>query len=115
MLTEEQFNAWIKELRNPETKQCRNTLLRTDGDQKSYCCLGVLGHKVLHFEIEQGIRAHEPLLRSHSGYVSKAWLADSLISHSLQSDLGGMNDSGKSFPEIADFLEANKKAYVNAD
>lgn len=80
---------WIDELRSGKHAQCRQVLAR--GDER--CALGVLVHEVL-----GQARPHDWRDRLERLYD----LRDEQIFV-----IGDMNDSGQSFAEIADYIEAN--------
>lgn len=94
---------WVTALRSGNYKQCREYLHKED----SYCCLGVLceisGEGFWHTDAESsrymidgvGLRATLP-----SGIVQKYEVLGS-------GKLIEMNDTGKPFTEIADYIEAN--------
>ena len=86
----EEFKAkWIAALRSGEYKQCRDQLHFCGG----HCCLGVA-------EIVLG-------LKSESIYLLKGDNFPSSITYDSEAVviLTGMNDDGKSFSEIADWIE----------
>lgn len=94
---------WVEALRSGEHKQCKNAL-HADG---GYCCLGVLT-VVAGYQIDT---RRDRVLRpgnnpddtsSNEGYRA---LADFGLTDRIP--LINMNDEGKSFSEIADFIEAN--------
>lgn len=91
-MTDEIRQNWIKELRNPENKQCTHTLF----DGVGYCCLGIL-HKSL---------GHSLPVR-HDGNHENFYLAiDDLIGNSNKWTFINMNDDRrKSFEEIAQAIE----------
>lgn len=92
---------WLKALRSGEYAQCRERLMFDGG----YCCLGVAAI-VAGYELDT---KNDRILRP--GEVA-ARVSDS-PSYSALDDFGvkeraeliHMNDSGKSFAEIADFIE----------
>lgn len=79
---------WVKALRSGRYKQIQNTLVTNGG----YCCLGVLA------------RVMDPKgKRLDMGYPDN----DVLDRHTAKT-LATMNDEGgKSFPEIADYIESH--------
>jgi hypothetical protein len=98
----EDFKAkWIAALRSGEYKQGRHELY--DNVNKTYCCLGVAcmiaGAKpnnsgyIASYGGMKGITKVPVLLRGDNGYA-----VDNLV---------GMNDRGKSFFEIAKWIEEN--------
>lgn len=80
---------WVTALRSGEYAQCRNGLIEGPfGEPTSYCCLGVLWH------LCGSPRQLDQLWADHVGELK----------HTLIS----MNDDEmKSFPEIADYIDAN--------
>lgn len=80
---------WVKALRSGEYQQCRMTLRKSVDGNTSHCCLGVLNEV-------RGVK-NDP-----SGYIDFPNLVgDWQI-------LARMNDEqGKSFNQIADYIEAN--------
>jgi hypothetical protein len=102
------IKKWVAALRSGEYKQGKGTLHNTTDN--TYCCLGVLGRV---WGLKQYKSAIEPRL---CGYGSSAtnFLDDEDFgklapkkSLAVQSDLARMNDSGKSFEAIADWIEEN--------
>ena len=86
MLTNKQFNKWIKNLRSGKYKQITGSLKR----KGSYCALGLL-------------------------YCKNTWAFSPLptVSYTERCELIKRNDKLKqSFTEIADYLEENKERYV---
>lgn len=104
---------WIAALRSGEYRQtqqgCLREALKRKGTSYSYCCLGVLA------DISGiGAWSGEELLfkgRPMNGYLyatNAESACDVLGLHrDTTSRLGRMNDNGKSFAEIADYIEAH--------
>lgn len=92
-LTKEECRAWITTLRSGEYKQGRSWLHSFQSN--SFCCLGVLCEVVSY--------------KSWSASVikSKSTTDHDLLVEKLQTHLAQMNDEGKSFKEIADYIETN--------
>lgn len=102
-LPKEFAEKWLVALRSGEYQQCKNYLYNEDG----YCCLGVaclisgidndllIGHMVIP-DNENGFDDIPYLLK---GSANKKG--------SLVSMVAPMNDNGKSFNEIADWIQAN--------
>ncbi len=92
----------LKALRDPKTKQTTHALQRSDG---SMCCLGVLcdivvdDHWVLAGEVYY--------LGDRSAFPSPGQLALAGLRNGEASHLASMNDEGKTFLEIADWIEEN--------
>lgn len=121
-------NKWLKELRNPAIKQANAQLCVFDdvSAEHSYCCLGVLAliKKRLHLTdglgynyqpclVFKGVTKTKTFTNScrmtptqklsmDSHFVPTTWL-----SVDVQNILSDMNDNGKSFLEIADWIEKN--------
>jgi hypothetical protein len=96
-MTQAQKEQWLAALRSGRHKQCIGAMRRGD----SYCCLGVFCNVVL-----------------DRASCADGWLGewndattwdpkDTGSLDSVQKILAAMNDNGKSFEEIADFIEAN--------
>lgn len=100
-------DQWCKELRDPERKQAQGRLHLPDG---SMCCLGVLMDIALEWPWEPVMDAGGNLFcyakggeAHHLGYEN-----DHLgLPIDDEDTLMGMNDDGKTFPEIADWIEKN--------
>lgn len=85
---------WVAALRSGKFKQA-HIVLRASG---AYCCLGVLCRV-----------AKIPIARDGRS-VSKSrdyWPIAEIVGGQTMNRLMGMNDQGSSFPEIADYIEAN--------
>lgn len=95
---------WMKALRSGEYKQGRDCLLNDSG---AYCCLGVAA-VVAGYQINS---QHDRILRpdgSSSDLCSSyGTLEDFGLSGTARGHLIQMNDSGKTFGDIADWVEAN--------
>lgn len=97
---------WVEALRSGKYVQAKGRLRRDDG----FCCLGVLcdisgeGHWAA--TTETGIQQYE-----HAGYRSVMYLPPMLKTHYRLSDalelLMEMNDTDRTFSEIADYIEQN--------
>lgn len=87
---------WVAALRSGEFKQTTKGYLKLGN---AYCCLGV-GCVVAGVPI--------PIFIHGRAVVSYAPLNDKVgLSARASRILAAMNDGGKSFPEIADYIEAN--------
>lgn len=96
---------WLAALRGGQYAQATGTLRSEDGER--HCCLGVLCDIV------------EPDEWRHNDEYCKWWHRDSCelaslsvanaadIEEDSQITLAKLNDSGETFAEIADFIEAN--------
>jgi hypothetical protein len=94
--------AWIAKLRDPSTKQGRGYLERADGSQ---CCLGVAANlKGVPKELDDEVYAFHFEGSTTRGMPSPDWEG---LTAAQQDILAGMNDIGRSFSEIADWIEAN--------
>lgn len=111
MLTAAQKEQWLKDLRSGEFKQGRNRLCTIINGEPHYCCLGVLAHReAIDSKIERPVENaitrkvyyFENDLNDLNGYVGI--LPEKLI---ISPAVVAMNDSGMSFSEIADWIEAN--------
>lgn len=90
---------WVKALRSGEYKQGKNGLYNSDG---SYCCLGVACKIVGNSNEELGL----------IGYIEPELIKDykkvpSILEREeeLASKLAKMNDTGKSFNQIAAYID----------
>jgi hypothetical protein len=101
MTMDKQLKAkWVEALRSGKYDQCRNEL--TDG-MGGFCCIGVA------YEVS-GKSAHEltgdddaPTFTAAKLMGLRGEYRDTLI----RLNDGDANENGKSFPEIADWIEAN--------
>ena len=92
---------WLKALRSGKYKQQDEGVLRTP--ENKYCCLGVAAHLVGctwitgygYIEKRSGIRGISKIPKILIGYEG------------IPDTLAQMNDSGKSFEQIADWIEIN--------
>ena len=108
---------WLSALRSGEYSQCDGTLHGDDG----FCCLGVLQDvkrtsRQKWRRLDSGeFTAERGLSRAPFGgdprpgvhILTPRFRGTVSLSVDAQSHLIGMNDSGKSFTEIADWIEAN--------
>ena len=86
---------WLAALRGGNYCQTTGQLRREDEDGVSHCCLGVLG-EVCGIPFVPG-----------NGYLWEDGEQGQLLDFEEQDKLADMNDGGKSFTEIADYIEAN--------
>ena len=93
-------DAWVEALRSGKYQQGRDRLRTND----EYCCLGVL------------CDLKDPSAWRDLTYYGAYFHGDDLmfpgeqlsgLDHEIESRLSRMNDNGKSFAEIADWIEAN--------
>lgn len=104
---------WVKALRSGDYRQGSGALRRQKGNDGLFCCLGVL------CDISGRGRWREP--NSDEGaefhYVEETFAVSTCLNVYQQLDFGisrehhrdlyTMNDGGKSFPEIATWIEQN--------
>jgi hypothetical protein len=99
-LTSEQKSAWVSALRSSEYLQGKMSLFKGG----RFCCLGVLG-----VTIGVDVQRMQNLAWLDSVMGPECPLGPNSLSDkvSIQDVLSSMNDGGKTFAEIADFIEAN--------
>lgn len=122
MIKELPISEWVAALRSGEYQQGRGTLTRIlDGGTKQHCCLGVACHVAgaQVFGQQKGQTFYNfPLERDGAGHAHGFFIGLTLNDLGKaftgpeenygQSKLYTMNDDeGKTFDEIADFIEAN--------
>lgn len=102
--------TWVAALRSGKYKQCEGTLYDPDG--KSFCCLGVLQHKLLNGNVEVDGNGYTgkcdteilsaPSLAFYKKFPGTGWIKNN------QADLIEMNDhEGADFEQIANYIQAN--------
>jgi hypothetical protein len=91
---------WIAALRSGEIKQAKGSLLKSNG---SMCCLGVLG-RILGIA-DAGLLAEDISLGATAKDSALRPLDKCGLSLSVRAELADKNDMGKSFAEIADWIE----------
>jgi hypothetical protein len=79
---------WVKALKSGDFKQCKGKLKHIG----RYCCLGVLGEVINHGSLNFGTKDREDLTG---------------LSYNEQKELARLNDSGKTFKEIASYIIKN--------
>ena len=98
---------WVAALRSNKYKQGRSRLRNSDD---TYCCLGVLCDVVDNSKWNLSANG-EWYSYSDDNDGDDGWIysvsKDLLPDDNMQGDLMGMNDHGKSFTEIADYIEQN--------
>jgi hypothetical protein len=107
-------NNWLSLMRSGDYRQARNMLC----DGKGYCCLGLFciaaGRQVS--TSPRRIRGHaeddEPKFAEQSQNYQ---FVRSILGHSMVTDLGDANDSGYTFPQIADATERALSNNSNLD
>lgn len=103
MKNEELLDKWIDALRSGDYKQGKRKLKNVDQYGQYFCCLGVLKE----LEPSCGSFANESLEKtpfrglSEGGYI-KIEDGDSI-------NLADLNDTGKTFAEIADVIEKHRE------
>ncbi len=117
-MTEPQ-KLWIRALRSGEYKQGSSFLKTIHG----HCCLGVACEVAIQGGIHINVKSEEHYFRfgGHTGAVPdivKEWIglkeSQGQFGPQDHQTLAAMNDDGKTFAEIADFIEANpEKVFVN--
>lgn len=97
-LPQEFKEKWIAALRSGEYKQDKGALQTNNG----YCCLGVAAHLCGYMEDK---------LMNNIGVLTRRTFANIpdglLYATAIQQELIEMNDEGKTFNEIADYIEQN--------
>lgn len=97
---------WVDALKNGKYKQCKGRLKRKKSvtTPESYCCLGVLCDTI---DPSQWSYDEGGFCRNFKGRDFIYDLPLGLIPAAPQNKLIEMNDDGKSFAEIADYIEQN--------
>lgn len=91
---------WVAALRDGSYSQARGLLY--DEENESFCCMGVLAHLTgRKKETMNGIPVDMNNRNNCDRLIARP------DSDHIQCVLERMNDSGKSFSEIADYIEAN--------
>lgn len=100
------YTEWVKALRSGNYKQTQGTLkgeLINKGT--GYCCLGVLAD-IMGYELEK-----EPLINEKFYADEGDWRVYKIFKENISipnyQKLIALNEIGKSFDEIADFIENN--------
>ena len=108
MLPTELKKKWVKALRSGEYDQGREALCSISRSGAQYCCLGVL------YEVEHGENAWE--MKPEYCNVNDGELCaegnsqvygDRYIGSSVVVQLSRNNDTGKSFDDLADWIDEN--------
>jgi hypothetical protein len=92
---------WVAALRSGEFTQCRGAL----HDGISFCCIGVGGH-ILGISREE-LQSKASYLGANADTEKVLGPLEKLSDLKARQRLASMNDDGKSFSEIADWIEAN--------
>lgn len=98
-LPKEFATMWVDALRSGDYKQGQNYLYNNG----KYCCLGVAGCIL---GVSKASLINNKESRLFASVFPDNFTTDPMT-YSLQSEFIKMNDSGCSFPEIADWIEAN--------
>lgn len=100
---------WLSALRSGEYKQGKGKLFAEDN---TYCCLGVAAHlcgvpnyKLLNMAYVDNNQFIETRIPPPEGYPREITMTST--GSEIAKKLAVMNDDGKSFIEIADWIEAN--------
>lgn len=96
--TSELKTKWLEALRSGEYKQTTNLMYKAETD--GYCCLGVLA--ICAGRIKTEIQ-WDTFLTNGGTY--------DILTPDTQRTLASMNDGGKSFATIADYIEHNIPTY----
>ena len=106
---------WVAALRSGEYKQCRNTLCKIDKDgNRSYCCLGVanvlfnLNSADLH---NLNNTAHKEVFGLGNSIGGTRYFGSIKYKDNVYNCLAQANDSGLSFDDIANIIEANPELF----
>lgn len=106
-LPKEFAEKWVSALRSGKYKQTSDSLIKFSDttNEKSYCCLGVAGSIC-------GLKSKTLLKHRLSDLYGnilpiKKDIGDLKINEDFNQTLINLNDSGKSFTEIADWIESN--------
>lgn len=114
--------AWLKALRSGQYKRTAGTLCREGEPHDSFCCLGVAADLLvlagqgewqdngeLVYKGVNGSRCDATLSPSAPKWLSKVLDADYMgaghLEESMEDRLVKMNDTGRSFNQIANFIE----------
>lgn len=105
---------WLKALRSDEYKQCGGVLCEEFEEGPRFCCLGVL------YDVTQDAYWKECKIKGQSWRMvwsahrpnssfewDKGYYGNEIIGDLAVDALSSMNDSGKSFKQIANWIEKN--------
>jgi len=104
---------WIAALRSGKYRQGEGCLCATAKGRTRFCCLGVLANEELDAEWVFSNDPYNPTWSLHykgdedDGLLPKDARRELGLSADQEQDLSDMNDEGKSFREIADWIEEN--------
>jgi hypothetical protein len=103
--------AWVKDLRTTRAKQTRNTLHRVSDNR--FCCLGRACVVYNRLHKNKLPVSHDCAYYSYAGEEDvlpkrvRVWLGlNTNAGHFGNESLAKLNDSGKTFKEIADIIES---------
>lgn len=98
---------WVKALRSGRYRQTCGVLWRVPAD--SNCCLGVLGRVARLETVDYGTTRRGFGFGNEKDWATLpyTYCQEIGLSVSAQNELVDMNDKGKCFPEIADWIEQN--------
>jgi hypothetical protein len=99
---------WVEALRSGDYAQAEGVLRDATSDVTRYCCLGVLCN-VMGAAWGQGVPTLGSLVLQNEDeeLLSPEALKMAGFSTRIEGTLSTMNDAGKPFTEIADYIEAN--------
>lgn len=99
-------DIWLKALRAGEYAQGTGALCRLKNGEHEFCCLGVLVNEIEGFD-SLPISFRPAIHDGYKGTLSGRLMKMTELRPLERNKLISMNDSGSSFPEIADYIEAN--------
>ena len=102
----EDKNEWIEALTSGEYKQGKSYLCTKSGQ---FCCLGVLAdlHDDFDQEFGEWSKGHAKTIEGFSSYPPRVWIEDRGLKDSQVDTLVSMNDAGRDFFEIANWIRNN--------
>jgi len=109
MAAKEFLKKWVRALRSGEYEQTQGALMDSFDGNKAYCCLGVAC--VLRSE-ELGVDPQTLSVHPERTFDDNGFAGEWLFPEDVQEDIAALNDSGKTFEELADHIE---KEFINAD
>lgn len=112
--------AWVKALRSGEYKQAQGALVRYGKKHDTFCCLGVafnmLAEKTDRYYWDESGTAcsktdfqNDCIARVAPNWMGKWLLGDDAKGYERENTLVDMNDRGRSFKEIANYIERELK------
>lgn len=108
MLTRNQLESWLNDLRSGEYHQAWGTLGRGPVNGRAYCCLGLLAEQALGVDLDTPIPEGQGEWREKWSEAGGLNLAPDALKEALPYDarsiLSAANDSGKTFQEIAGLI-----------